>query len=111
MGCFNVVWASRLPSTASLFIIFILISNLLKIHVLFRLTGSTVVGAFDPSTELLVSSLLSLAFGFAKDLKILDFSRFKGTGLLVGFLSGALVSTLGVSVLGFGVLVWPPGGG
>lgn len=69
------------------------------------------VGTFDPSIELLVSSLLSLAFGFAKDLKMSDFSRFKGTDSLVVFLSGGFVSILDFTTLGVGVLVWPPDGG
>jgi len=47
-----------------------------------------------------VSSLLSLALGFEKDLKMSDFSRFRGSGLLDGFLSIVLVSAWEVDVLG-----------
>lgn len=56
------------------------------------LTAGTLVGAGDAPAELPVYSLLTLALGFEKDLKMSDFSRLRGFDLLIDFFSLDLLS-------------------
>jgi hypothetical protein len=60
--------------------------------IVFVLTACTLVGAGDAPAELPVSSLTILALDFEKDLNMSDFSRWRGVGLLIGFLSVDLLS-------------------
>ena len=55
------------------------------------LTGSLGMGAGEASIELSVSSLVSFALGFEKDLKKSDFSCFSAIGLLIELFSARLL--------------------
>ena len=62
------------------------------------LTKSLLVEAGDAPTELPVSSLTSFDSGFEKDLKISEYSRFKGANFEAGLCSNSLLSVGGVDV-------------